>query len=202
MFSGVSTLASGRSQPGQRRSATGSRSRSARYSGCPGPALTASPSSLAFGNQAVGSASAAQTVTVTNTGTATASLSSIAAGAPFAETNTCGSSLAAGSSCTASVKFTPTAAGAAAGDLTVASNAPGSPLTVGLSGTGVTSTTNLALNEPVTASSDYETYVPSNVTDGNTSTYWESNDGASYPQTITVNLGSAQTIGSITLALR
>jgi Abnormal spindle-like microcephaly-assoc'd, ASPM-SPD-2-Hydin len=142
-----------------------------------GPALTASPSSLAFGNQAVGSASAAQTVTVTNTGTATASLSSIAAGAPFAETNTCGSSLAAGSSCTASVKFTPTAAGAAAGDLTVASNAPGSPLTVGLSGTGVTSTTNLALNQPVTASSDYETYVPSNVTDGNTSTYWESNDG-------------------------
>jgi hypothetical protein len=62
-------------------------------------------------------------------------------------------------------------------------------------------TTNLALNQPVTASSYYETYVPSDVTDGNTSTYWESTDGAGYPQTITVNLGSVQTIGSITLDL-
>ena len=43
--------------------------------------------------------------------------------------------------------------------------------------------------------------MPSNVTDGNTSTYWESTDGAGYPQTITVNLGSVQSIGSITLDL-
>jgi hypothetical protein len=63
------------------------------------------------------------------------------------------------------------------------------------------SATNLALGQPVTASSYYETYVPSNVTDGNTSTYWESADGAAYPQTITVNLGSVQTLGSITLDL-
>jgi hypothetical protein len=62
-------------------------------------------------------------------------------------------------------------------------------------------TTNLALGEPATASSDYQNYVPANVTDGNTSTYWESSDGAAYPQTITVNLGSAQTLGSITLDL-
>jgi hypothetical protein len=60
---------------------------------------------------------------------------------------------------------------------------------------------NLALNQPAAASSDYQSYVPSNVTDGNTSTYWESTDGAGYPQTITVNLGSAQSIGSITLDL-
>jgi hypothetical protein len=166
-----------------------------------GPTLTAAPSSLSFGNQAVGSASAAQTVTVTNTGTATASLSSVSAGAPFAETSTCGSSLAAGASCTASVTFTPTAGGAATGSLSVASNAPGSPLTVALSGTGVASTTNLALNKPATASSSYETYVAANVTDGNTSSYWESSDGAAYPQTISVNLGSSQSIGSITLDL-
>ena len=71
-----------------------------------------------------------------------------------------------------------------------------------LSGTGTaSSTTNLALNQPVTASSVYQNYVPSNATDGNTSTYWESTDGAAYPQTITVNLGSAQSIGSITLDL-
>ena len=101
-----------------------------------GPVLTASPTSLSFGNEAVGSATAAQTVTVSNTGTASATLSSVSAAAPFAETNTCGTSLAAGASCTASVTFKPTAGGAASGDLSVASNAPGSPLNVGLSGTG------------------------------------------------------------------
>ena len=63
------------------------------------------------------------------------------------------------------------------------------------------STTNLALDEPVTASSDYQNYAPSNATDGNSSTYWESTDGAGYPQTVTVNLGSVQSIGSITLDL-
>jgi Carbohydrate binding module (family 6)/F5/8 type C domain len=63
------------------------------------------------------------------------------------------------------------------------------------------STTNLALNRPVTGSSVFQNYVPSNAVDGNTSTYWESTDGAGYPQTITVNLGSAQSIGSITLDL-
>jgi hypothetical protein len=63
------------------------------------------------------------------------------------------------------------------------------------------STTNLALNQPVTGSSVFQNYVPSNAVDGNTSTYWESTDGAGYPQTITVNLGSVQTIGSMTLDL-
>jgi Carbohydrate binding module (family 6)/F5/8 type C domain len=66
---------------------------------------------------------------------------------------------------------------------------------------GVGSTTNLALNKPVTGSSVFQNYVPANAVDGNASTYWESTDGAGYPQTITVNLGSAQTIGSITLDL-
>ncbi len=67
--------------------------------------------------------------------------------------------------------------------------------------TGAGSGTNLAQGRPVTASSYYQNYVPSNVTDGNTSTYWESADGAGYPQTITVNLGSVRSIGSITLDL-
>ena len=150
----------------------------------------------------MGSASAAQTVTVSNPNASAVSVSQLAVSGPFSQTNTCGASIAANGSCTVSVTFAPTAAGAATGTLTVASSAPGSPLTVALSGTGTASaTTNLALNQPVTASSYYESYVPSNVTDGNTSTYWESTDGAAYPQTITVNLGSAQSIGSITLDL-
>jgi hypothetical protein len=164
-------------------------------------ALSASPTSLSFGDVAADSTSAAQTVTVSNPGSTAASVSSISTSSPFAETNTCGSSIPAGGSCTVSVTFAPTSGGAASGTLSVATSAPGSPLTVALSGTGVTSTTNLALGQPVTASSDYETYVPANVVDGNTSTYWESADGAGYPQTITVDLGSVQSIGSITLDL-
>ncbi|MDX6418089.1 MAG: hypothetical protein QOG28_2709 [Trebonia sp.] len=164
-------------------------------------ALTASPSSLSFGDLASGSTSAAQTVTVSNPGSSAVSVSSVSASAPFSQTNTCGSSIAAGGSCTASVKFAPTSGGSQTGTLTVATSAPGSPLTVALTGTGVTATTNLAQGQPATASSSYQTFVASNVTDGNTSTYWESTDGAAYPQTISVDLGSAQSIGSVTLDL-
>ena len=83
--------------------------------------------------------------------------------------------------------------GAASGTLSVASSAPGSPLTVGLSGTGVSANTDLALNQPTTASGYTQTYVPSNAVDGNTSTYWESTDNA-FPQWFQVDLGSATSV--------
>ena len=78
-----------------------------------GATLTATPGTLAFGDESTGSTSAAQSVTISNTGSAAATISSISASTPFAETNTCGSSLAAGASCTASVTYAPTATGAA-----------------------------------------------------------------------------------------
>ena len=164
-------------------------------------ALTATPASLSFGDVASGSTSSAQAVTVTNTGASAATGASVSVTGDFTQTNNCGSSIAANGTCTVNVKFAPTSGGALTGTLSVASSAPESPLTVALSGTGVTSTTNLALNQPITASSYDETYVASNANDGNTSTYWESSDGAAYPQTLTVNLGSVQSIGSITLDL-
>ena len=162
--------------------------------------LSASPSSLSFGSQNTGTTSSAQTVTISNTGNASASISAIAAAAPFAETNTCGATLVAGASCTASVTFAPTATGAASGSLTVSSNATNSTLSVALSGTGASTTTNLALNRPVTASSYTQTYVPGNVVDGNTSTYWEGVNGA-WPTTFSVDLGSTTTLGSLVLDL-
>jgi hypothetical protein len=164
-------------------------------------ALHASTTSLSFGDVASGSTSSAQTVTVSNPGTSAASISSVSVTGPFSQTNTCGTSIAAGGTCTVSVKFAPTSGGALTGALTIATSAPGGPLAVALAGTGVTSTTNLAQGQPATASSSYETFVASNVTDGNTSSYWESTDGAAYPQTISVNLGSVQSIGSVTLDL-
>ncbi|HWG25892.1 choice-of-anchor D domain-containing protein [Actinospica sp.] len=168
--------------------------------GSPSATLSASPSSLSFGNQNTGTTSAAQSVTISNTGTAAASISSISTAAPYAETNTCGGSLAAGATCTASVTFAPTATGSSTGSLSVASNASNSTLTVALSGTGTASSTDLALNRPVTASSSTQNYAPANAVDGNTSTYWESVNG-SWPATYTVDLGSTTTIGSTVLDL-
>ncbi len=165
--------------------------------------LTASPTSVAFGSEAVGSTAAAQKVTIANTGSAAASVSSVTAGAPFAQTNTCGTSIAAGGSCTVSVTFTPTAAGGASANLTVASNATNPSLTVPLTGTGTGSggtSTNLALNAPITASSYTQTYVPANADDGNTNTYWEGTNGA-WPTTLTVNLGATDSLTKVVIDL-
>jgi hypothetical protein len=71
---------------------------------------------------------------------------------------------------------------------------------VALSGTGVTTTTDLALNAAVTASSSTQTYVPANAVDGNTSTYWEGTNGA-WPTTFTVNLGSSKSLSSLVIDL-
>src|SRR5208283_838373 len=77
-------------------------------------------------DQVLNTTSAAKTVTVTNTGSATLDISSITASANFAVSkNTCGATLGAGKKCKVSVTFTLT------------DNAPNSPQTVTLSGTGI-----------------------------------------------------------------
>lgn len=95
-----------------------------------------SPASLTFGSQTVGTTSAAQTVTLTNNGSVALSVSSITASANFTQTNTCGSSLAAGAACTINVRFAPATTGTLAGTLSVSDNVVGSPQTVSLAGTG------------------------------------------------------------------
>ncbi|GHJ44026.1 hypothetical protein Cs7R123_13680 [Catellatospora sp. TT07R-123] len=162
--------------------------------------LSASPTGLTFGATAVGGASAAQTVTVSNTGTLAANVSSIVPGGDYTQTSTCGSSIAAGGSCTVSVVFRPSAAGTRTGSLTVTSSATNSPLTVSLTGTGTSAVTNLALNRPTSQSSNVQTYVSGNTVDGNASTYWESANNA-FPQWIQVDLGSAQPVGRVVLKL-
>ncbi|MGD0560493.1 MAG: choice-of-anchor D domain-containing protein, partial [Streptosporangiaceae bacterium] len=104
------------------------------YPPYPASTVTAAPSALNFGSQADGTTSAAQTVTVSNPTSSAASVSSISASGDFAQTNTCGSSIAANGSCTVSVTFTPTAAGTQTGSLTI--NAGGVTNTVSLTGTG------------------------------------------------------------------
>ena len=101
------------------------------------PAAAVSPSSLTFGNQAVQTTSAPQTLTLTNTGSAALTITSVAASGDFAQTNSCGGSVAAGASCTITVTFTPTAASARTGSVTITDNASSSPQTVSLTGAGV-----------------------------------------------------------------
>src|SRR6266550_623919 len=76
---------------------------------------TLGSTSLAFGNQLVATASAAQSVPLTNGGNRPLTIASIAVTGTntgdFAETDNCGSSVAAGASCTINVTFTPGAAG-------------------------------------------------------------------------------------------
>ena len=162
------------------------------------PRLTANPASLNFGSQAVNTTSAAQAVTLTNTGSAAATVSSIATSGDFSQTNTCGTSIAAGASCTVNVSFRPTASGTRTGTLTVSGN---SPTTVALSGTGTgTGSVNLAAGKPTSESSHTQVYASSNVTDGNQSSYWESANNA-FPQWVQVDLGSAQSVARVVLQL-
>ena len=84
------------------------------------PVVNASPSSLTFPAQAVGTASAGQDVTLTNTANVSPlAISKISTTGDFLETDNCGSSVPAGGSCKITVTFTPTVTGARAGTLTI-----------------------------------------------------------------------------------
>jgi hypothetical protein len=105
-----------------------------------GTAVKLVPTSVSFGNQKVGTTSAAKVVTMTNVGTTTLSISGISLtgtnAGDFSQTNTCGSTLAAGASCTISVTFHPLVTGVRSAVLSIGDNGGGSPQLVPLSGTG------------------------------------------------------------------
>lgn len=109
--------------------------------GLPAPAVGLAPSSLSFGSQPVGSTSDAQTVVLTNTGSATLTVSGVAITGvntgDFTATHGCTIPLAPGETCAVRVTFAPTAEGTRLADVSITSNAPGSPHRVSLSGTGV-----------------------------------------------------------------
>lgn len=92
-----------------------------------------------FGNQLMGSTSAAQTVTLTNSGDLDLTISSIVAAGDFSRTTTCPVSpttLAGGANCTMTITFAPTATGVRDSTLTITHNAAGSPHIVTLKGMG------------------------------------------------------------------
>ena len=104
-------------------------------------AAKVSPTSLSFGNQKVGTVSASKTVILTNTAEVPLAITGISITGEFELTNNCPSTVAAGATCTFTVKFAPTQLGGLAGTVTVHDNWSGSavhPQTVQLGGTGTT----------------------------------------------------------------
>ena len=97
----------------------------------------------------VGSSAPGQQFTLTNTGDSALTLSGITTTGDFAQSNTCGASLAAGATCAINVVFTPTAGGPRSGMLSVNSTAGVSPVT--LSGTGVAGTPSISATTTVSS---------------------------------------------------
>jgi YVTN family beta-propeller protein len=118
------------------------------------PTATLAPSSLNLGSEPVGTPSAAQNLTLSSSGASLAITSIAFTGtnsSDFSETNNCGSSLNASSSCTISVIFTPSVAGAESATLTVSDDsggASGTTQTVSLSGTGTQQTPTITWPTP------------------------------------------------------
>jgi phospholipase C len=76
-----------------------------------------------------------QNVIYTNNGTSPITISGVSTVGSYTQTNTCGTSVAGGASCTISVTFAPTTTGLLLGNLWITDSDPGSPHTVRLSGT-------------------------------------------------------------------
>ena len=103
-------------------------------------AVTMSPTTLAFGAQAVGTTSAVKVITVTNYLTTAVPITSVVPSGDYIYTTgggvPCASTIPANGICTLGVEFSPTATGAIGGDLTLNYSVGSSPQVVSLSGTG------------------------------------------------------------------
>lgn len=104
------------------------------------PAVSLSQTLVAFGNQTANTTSTATPVTLTNSGTASLLISGITASGDFGFTTTCPIStppIGTGASCVINITFSPLTVAVLTGSITITSNAPGSPHTISLTGTGV-----------------------------------------------------------------
>jgi hypothetical protein len=174
----------------------------------PVPIASLSPSSLNFGNQAVGTSGSPMTVTLGNTGTAPLNIAGITASGDFSQGNNCGTSLIAGAQCSIAVTFTPSTSGTRTGTLTIQDNAGSGTQTVGLTGVGVQltlksisitpSNASVAIGTPqqFTATGTFSDGSTQNLT--NTAAWSSSN--TSLATVSTTGLVSGVTTGTITLS--
>ena len=91
------------------------------------------PASMKF-SAVVNGTSPSQQTTLTNTGGTTLTITSITPSAQFAQTNNCGTSVAAGTSCTINITFHPTNTGSLAGNVTIVDSSADAQQVIGLTG--------------------------------------------------------------------
>ena len=107
------------------------------------PGIAFGPGAFTFGELDVGITSGVQSVILTAAGSQPLNVFSITPGGDFALVTTAtscpytGGTVPSGSTCTLDVTFTPSAGGTRTGSLSVTDNASGSPQTVPLAGTGI-----------------------------------------------------------------
>ena len=90
-----------------------------------------------FGSIPLTTSSQAQSYVLSNTGNDTLTITGIATTGDFSKTTSCGTTLAAGATCSITVTFMPTALGARTGTLAVTSNAKTAIAPTALTGTGI-----------------------------------------------------------------
>ncbi len=190
------------------------------------PPISISPASIAFGNETVG-APVVKPVTVKNNGTIAISVTNItitgANTVSFQQTNNCGTSIAASSTCTISVTFKPTGTGARSASVTLMDSI--GTQNVPLTGTGVAApitltptsiafgseTVNVPVSKPITVKNNETMAIAVTgitVTGANTVSFQQTNNcGTSIPAsgtcTITVTFkptGTGARSASVTLA--
>src|SRR3954465_15515999 len=116
------------------------------------PSVTFTPTSLTFGAQAINTTSAPQSITIKNTGNGSLFINSAATrGAnPLDFTQVgdgcSGLTLPAGGTCSVSINFSPKATGPRSATFTPTDNAPASPQTVPITGTGTGQNPPLAID--------------------------------------------------------
>jgi hypothetical protein len=105
-----------------------------------GTYIQLTPTSINFGNQPEGSTSLTKQITLTNAGAGAVTIAGIAItgtdAGDFAQTHTCGTSVASGGRCFINVTFTPSITGARTAQVSISDNGGGSPQKVNLTGTG------------------------------------------------------------------
>ena len=108
------------------------------------PTVQLSSSVLDFGYHQIGNTSLRQTVTLKNNSIAPLTIDSIAINSSdFSQTNTCGTQLLSGKTCTISAAFRPSQLGAESAQLTINGNEKDAPLSITLNGIGTVDPTEV-----------------------------------------------------------
>lgn len=156
----------------------------------PGPLeVTDLGADLMFTTGSINSSSEPKTITITNPTNQTVHIASVTATGTYTLTHDCGTELAPGASCAATVTFDARLTGDRNGALTISDGTPSGRYQVYLRGDVFPTTGNLAATRPAIASGEVPgCCIGANATDSNTDTYWESTNNA-FPQTLTVDFG-------------